>query len=86
MNKLNEEALKQWLRDRPQTVIDAALKYPPGTAFKIHNKIMYVVAYSNDGSLHVSEISVLDNYLKAVDTRVPICKCCTDKLEELKVV
>ncbi len=72
-----------WLSGRPEVVRRLAEKYPPGTAFELHGRFLYVVAYTEDGGLEVSPVNPFEEYEQAVRQREPICACCLGKLEEL---
>lgn len=87
MNKeiLPVNALEAWLEGRPQVVKDMARKYPPGARFKIHGKVVWVIAYNEDGGLCVTETDPRENYDCAVFTREPLCACCSGQLDALRL-
>lgn len=78
-----KEAWEKWVSTRPPAVQAVATKYPLGTRFEIHGKIMEVISYSEDGTISVTEYDPRINYRKAVANRQPVCKCCVGKLDEI---
>jgi hypothetical protein len=62
-----------------------ARKYPPGTKFFIHGKIMHVVGYNENGGLSVSATNPFHNYEKAIAELQPICEHCIKDLDALKI-
>jgi len=77
------EDLETWLEGRPAVVKKMARKYPPGTGFYLHDKLMWVIGYREDGGLHVTEIDPSSDHEKAVATKITVCPCCVDKLHLL---
>lgn len=78
-----DAALEKWLEGRPEVVKKMARRYPPGTRFLLHGKIMHVIAYSESGGLSVTPVDPDKNWDKAVKKRRPVCACCVDKLAVL---
>lgn len=76
--------LEEWIASRPPAVQVLARKYPPGTKFKIHEQELYVVGFSEQGHILVSETDPRKDYEKAVATRGPVCGCCLEKLEKAR--
>lgn len=76
---------EQWLAGRPEKVREMGCRYPPGTKFKIHGKIVWLVSYCEDGTVMVSETNPSEAYETAIATRQPICGCCTGKLDEVRI-
>lgn len=79
------EALELWLEGRPEIVKQLARKYPPGTRLMLHGKIHYVVAYREDGGITVTDIDPAVDYENSLLHRHPLCPCCSDKLDEIKL-
>lgn len=76
--------LEEWIVSRPPAVQVLARKYPPGTKFKIHEQEWYVVGFTEQGQVQVSETDPKKDYEKAIKTRGTVCKCCVDKLDEAR--
>ena len=77
--------LEQWLVGRPDVVCKMARRYPPGTAFRIHGTVVWVVSYNEDGGVSVSETDPGVDYETAVATRQPVCGCCVKNLDALRI-
>jgi hypothetical protein len=77
--------LEQWLIGRPDIVQSMARRYPPGTKFRIHDKVVWVVSFREDGSLMVSETNPAEDYDKSVATRQPVCNCCVANLDAVRI-
>lgn len=82
---MNDQLWKQWLSTRPESVRVLALKYPIGTKFNLHGKTLHVMSYNENGTLALTATSPFEDYEKAVAERQPVCSCCMDKLDEMKV-
>lgn len=85
MNRDQKQALDEWLEGRPQAVKDSAYKYPPGTKFLLHDRIMHVISYDEEGGISVTPVDPGHDYEWALAERVKICSCCLHNLEQLKV-
>lgn len=83
--RIYPQALKAWLAGRPEIVKQTARRYPLGTAFDIHDQMMYVTSYYEDGGVSVSPFHLAEDYDKAMANRQPICGCCVGRLDELRV-
>lgn len=79
------EIWQEWLESRPPIVRALAEKYPPGTAFNIHGRVMYVISYSEGGGLSVTPVYPGDDYDLAMEQREPLCHCCVDNLDSLVI-
>lgn len=84
-----QAAFDEWLSDRPEEVQALARKYPPGTKFRIHNRVMHVVSYQeydNSGpGVVVSPIDPAVNYQRSIEARMPVCPCCEHNLEQARI-
>lgn len=87
LEAMMKAAMDAWLATKPAAIKELAKKYPPGTKFRCHGKILHAVSYNEypDGtaSLGVTEIDPSEDYARAVATRQTVCKCCLPKLEAL---
>lgn len=81
---ISQEA-EAWLAERPPIIRELYNKYPPGTAFMIHGKPMWVIAYREDGSIKVTPIPPIMNHDLAVNMAVTVCSCCANKLDSIKI-
>ena len=50
-----------------------------------HEQIMYIISYGDDGSVRITATDPNENYHKAVDERVPLCKCCVQNLDTILI-
>lgn len=85
MNKRQRQLFEKWLKGRPQSVQQSARKYPPGTRFLIHGKIMHVISYYESGAVSVTPHDPAIDHELAVATRQPVCSCCVRKLDEARL-
>lgn len=71
------DALQQWLATRPASVQALAARFPPGDAYVICGRTLYVIAYAEleDGSatLEMTDIDPHDDYDGAVASRFVVC-------------
>lgn len=74
-----------WVETRPPAVRAVARKFPIGTRFLMHGKVVHVISYEENGGISVSETDPCKDYKTAVDSRQPVCPCCVEKLEEMKL-
>lgn len=81
MTKEQIKLYKKWISTRPAAVQEAATKYPIGTRFLIHDKIVHLIGYKEDGGLLITPTDPNKDYAGAVALRETICKCCLDTLE-----
>lgn len=93
-NVLSNFSWNEWLANfswneclatRAAVVRRIAKRFPPGTRLQIHDRSMYVISYFEDGGLCVTATDPAVDYERAVTEREPVCKCCKDKLESLRV-
>jgi len=77
--------LEQWLATRPETVQRTARRYPPGTRFNMHGRVMHVISYEEDGGLSVTPLDPSEDYKGAVAQRQPVCPCCVAQLDAIKI-
>lgn len=89
MSPEQEHAWAQWLATRPQAVQRLAEKYPPGTRFRCHGRIMHTISYEEYANrtvgLGVSATNPGENYALAVATRETVCACCLPQLDTLRI-
>lgn len=78
-----EQVFEQWLEGRPEAVKTTAHRFPPGSTIQSHERTLYVVGYSDEGGLLISETNPAINYELAVATRCPVCQCCVEKLNSI---
>lgn len=80
LGRLRED-FEVWLATRPESVHAVARRYPPGTKFLSRiGTVFYVVSYTEDGGIRVSETDPCEDYAKAVATRREVCRDCLQKL------
>ena len=72
---------EEWCRDRPPSVRQALIKFPPGTVVEDHDKVWhYVIGYQDDGGLLVTKIDPQLAWDAAVADAKPMCSCCMKTL------
>jgi hypothetical protein len=80
----NFDLWQKWLATLPKDVRQIARRYPLGTKFRIHGKLVYVISYEEGGGLSIAATNPADDYEKAVAERQPICECCAGNLDTLR--
>lgn len=83
--RIHEETFNLWVASRPRAVRELIMRFPPGTKFTLHGKIVHVMSYDEHGGVGVSEIDPFEDHEAAVAARKPVCACCINHLNELRV-
>lgn len=69
-------AFEGWIYTRPKSVQKLAREFPPGTCLVFERETLYVVAYTEDDFLQVSDFDPVDRYEEAVRSRFGIHADC----------
>lgn len=75
----------EWVNNLPEECRAMAIKYPLGTVFNLHGKVMSVIGYDSHSGVSVTPGDICQDYEQAVTQRQPVCACCADKLDELRI-
>jgi hypothetical protein len=68
-----EAAKEAWIASRPPVVRDLARRFPAGSAVMIRGKQFYIIGYTDDDMLLVSETDPFQDYDKAVLSKECVC-------------
>ena len=81
---MNNKLYKEWLKTRPKIVQEMAAKYPPNSTITAKGEDLYICGWTEGGDLICSTTSPSVDYEKAMETKVYICSCCLEQVDNLK--
>ena len=75
------QAMKDWLAERPESVQRLADKFPPGSTVNVNDEEVHIVGYTEGNELIVSKIDPYLDYNASMASRETICADCVKKYE-----
>jgi hypothetical protein len=81
---MNQKFLDLWLKTRPKIVQEMAAKYPPNSIITAKDEDLYILGWTEGGDLICSTTSPSVDYEKAMETKIYICSCCLEQIDNLK--